>query len=399
MGQQEPDEGPPQVARRARFKRRHDIIARASEDFLDKPEQVTTVGRQLFQDLVSNTIPALHGKTVNHEEAAAWFANIPAERRLLIARGQHQALRAALTHVAFTEIARHALPLLEGTEPLIPHDQETVPHDAYVGDAIGTPYRGQYHQFMLAGVRWVQRPSFDFVDAIKRPDHPYHELFVATYAARCALRGIRGERHRERTHSGYPRSVRKAEDAASYRPSFLGNLQDIMITLVAAQKAYIATAEKDGKRALLDPHLVARFVLNNLDTFSLPARMKRDAALKKISHPTVRYVSRPMDEKPFAAMPSIFVAVGDSPDLRLEPVPDLMYLKSSHPSFCAGIVPHRSPDLSTRRVVETVLAAAGVPSGRSPHSPDYGRIDPLTILAIIGTRIAEDTIFREHPFP
>jgi hypothetical protein len=383
----------------AQLKSRYQIIARASQGLLDKPEQVASINSKLFYDLVVNAVPGFHSKAIDPEEARWWFLKSSVEKRLLIVRGQHQAFRSALAHLAFVEIARRVLSLIEGAEPLMPAAQETIPHDAYVGDAIGIAYRGQYHQFMLAGVWWVQRPSLDFVGAVRKPNHPYHKLFVATYAAQCALRRIRMEWQREGSGNTHPWILRQLEDVASYQPSFLGNLQDIMITLVAVQKAYIAAqAEKDNKRALPDPHRIARFVLDNLDIFSLPARMKRDAALRKISHPVLRYTSRPMDEKPFADIPPIFVAGGASPELKLELVPELMYLRSANPSFCAGIIPHRSPDLSTRRVVEKVLSAAGVPSGRTAHGPDYGKIDPLTLLAIIGTRIAEDTIFREHPF-
>lgn len=382
----------------AQLKSRYEIIAKASQGFLDKPEQVASINSKLFYDLVVNAVPGFRSKAIDSDEAGWWFLKSSVEKKLLIVRGQHQALRSALAHLAIAEVARRALPALEGTEPLMPAAQETIPRDAYVGDAIGIPYRGQYHQFMLAGVWWVQRPSLDFVAAVKRPDHTYYELFVETYTAQCALRRTRLEWQGEGSHSGHPWTLREIEDVASYRPSFLGNLQDIMITLVAAQKAYIAAqAEKDNTRALPDPRGIARFVLDNLDIFSLPARMKRDAALRKISHPVLRYASRLMDEKPFADMPPIFVAGGACPELTLELVPELMYLRSANPSFCAGIIPHRSPDLSTRRVVEKVLSAAGVPSGRTPHSPDYGKIDPLTLLTIIGTRIAEDTIFREHP--
>jgi hypothetical protein len=130
---------------------RHRIISAASQDFLDKPGQVPIVNMNLFRSLVVDTIPALRGKTSKDKDIDSWFANSPVERRLLIGRGQQQALRSALAHAAFIELAGSILALLEGDESLVPSPKEMPQVDAYVGDAIRAPYRGGYHQFMLAG--------------------------------------------------------------------------------------------------------------------------------------------------------------------------------------------------------------------------------------------------------
>jgi len=125
--------------------------------------------------------------------------------------------------------------------------------------------------------------------------------------------------------------------------------------------------------------------------------MKREAALKKIPHPTIRYADQPMEDEPFALMPLLFTAVGSAGELRLKLAPEFAYLQSARHGFCAGLITHRSSDPRSRETAEGILSAAGVPSGRSPQNPDYGKIDPITILGIIATRIARDTIFRENP--
>jgi hypothetical protein len=346
--------------------------------------------------LVVGTIPALQGKTPGHKDIDTWFVNSPIERRLLIVRGQQQALRSALAHVVFIELAGGILPLLEGGESLVPSAREMPRGDAYIGDAIRVSYLGGYHQFMLAGVRWIQQPSFDFIESVRKPGHPYHQLLVATCDIHSVVRSARLEQQATGLRTAYQGIIRDPEDLGSYQPLFLGNLQDMIIPLVAAQKAYLARvgAEDEGCPW---PEEVVRLVLANLDTLSLLAHMKREAALRKISHPVIRYADRPMEEKPFAPMPPMFVVVGDPGEFRLELAPEFAYLQSAKHSFCAGVITHRSADSRGREIAERLLSVAGIPSGRPPGSPDYGRIDPITILGIIGARIARDTIFRESP--
>jgi hypothetical protein len=104
----------------ARRNERHSIIAAASQDFLDQPGQVPAVTRDLFRSLVMDTIPTPYGKGPEDKDVDRWFANSPVERRLLIARGQQQAIRSALAHVVFIKLAGGILPLLEGAESLVP---------------------------------------------------------------------------------------------------------------------------------------------------------------------------------------------------------------------------------------------------------------------------------------
>jgi hypothetical protein len=387
-----PAEGAPGTIRNER----HRIIAAASQDFVDKPDRIPSVNRNLFRSLVAGAIPALQGEIPGDKDVDAWFANSPTERRLLITRGQQQALRSALAHVIFIDLARNILPLLEGDDPLVPPAKEMPPADAYVGDVIKVPYPGEYHQFMLAGVRWIQQPSFKLVDSAKNPGHPYHRLLVATHAIQSAVRSTRMELQGQKFHTVHQGIIRDDEDFDSYRPLFLGNLQDMMIPLVAAQKAYLTQARKESKGPPR-PDEIVRLILANLDTLSLPARMKREAALKRIAHPVIRYADQPMEEKPFASMPPMFATAGGPGELRLKLAPEFAYLQSVSSSFCAGLIAHRSADLRGQETAERLLSAAGVPSDRSPASLDYGKIDPITILAIIATRIARDTIFRETP--
>jgi len=199
---------------------RHRIISAASQDFLDKPDQVPIVNMNLFHSLVVDTIPALRGKTSKDKDIDSWFANSPVERRLLIARGQQQALRSALAHVAFIELAGSILALLEGDESLVPSPKEMPQVDAYVGDAISVPYRGGYHQFMLAGVRWIQWPSFDFIESVRNPGHPYHQLLVATHKIQSAVRSGRIEQKDKRSHTAHRGIIRDHEDFASIDHDF-----------------------------------------------------------------------------------------------------------------------------------------------------------------------------------
>jgi hypothetical protein len=379
-----------------RRKRDHGMIATASQDFLDKPDQVRAVNRDLFGSLVVNAIPALEGEIAERKNAGEYFANSPVGKRLLIARGQHQALRSALTHLVFTELVEGILPLLEKGEALPLSAQEMRSSDAYVCGVIKTPYLGAYHQFMLVGGRWVQQPALRFIELLKRPDHRYHQLFVATYEAQSMVRRQRLEQQRYGSHHAYHGIIRDPEEFQSYQPLFIANLEDVMIALVAAQQAYRARAEKKYD-SCMQSETIARLVLANLDTFSLPTRMKRDAALKKLSHPAIQYANQPMKENPFAYMPSMFDVVGDLPQPKLDLAPEFAYLKSVSQSFCAGVVAHRSSGRRGQEVAERLLSIAGVPSGRSPDNPNYGKIDPITILAIIGVHIAKDTIFRESP--
>jgi hypothetical protein len=381
----------------ARRNERHRIIAAASQDFLDKPDQISSVNRDLFRCLVVNTIPVLQGKAPDDKDVDTWFANSPVERRLLIVRGQQQALRSALAHVVFIDLAGSILSLLERGESLVPPAKEMPRDDAYVGDVIRVPYSGGYHQFMLAGARWIKQPSFDFVESVRNLGHPYHQLLVAMCNIQSAVRSGRMEQQGKRSHAAHQGVIRDPEDLRSYQPLFLGNLQDMMIPLVAAQKAYIARVGEED-RGSPRPEEIVRLVLANLDTLSLPAHMKREAALKIIPHPLIRYADQPMEEKPFASMPPLFAVVGDLEESRLELAPEFAYLQSAKRSFCAGVITHRSSDPRGRETAERLLSAAGAPSGRSPRSPDYGKIDPITILAIIGARTARDTIFRESPF-
>src|ERR1700759_5257343 len=87
-----------------RIKRDHEMITAASQGFLDKPDQVCTVNGDLFWSLVVNAIPALEAGIADRKNASEYFANSPVGKRLLIARGQHQALRSALSHLVFTEL-------------------------------------------------------------------------------------------------------------------------------------------------------------------------------------------------------------------------------------------------------------------------------------------------------
>lgn len=376
---------------------RHRIIETASQGFLDRPGQVATENRNLFRSLVMDAIPALRSGTPKDEDVEEWYVNSPVEKRLLIARGQQQALRSALTHVVFIELASDILSILESGESLVPPTGEMPQDDEYVGDVIRVPYFGEYHRFMLAGVRWIQRPSFDLIESVKSPDHPYYRLLVAAHSIQLTVRGARAEQQDTRSRTAYQGTIRAHEDLATYRPLFLANLQDVMIPLVAAQKAYLSRRHAEDKRSP-QPNEIVRLILANLGTLSLPAFMKREAALKVIPHPVIQYADRPMEDKPFASMRPLLVAVGDAEGLRLAPVPEFGYLQSARRSFCAGLIAHRSSDLRGRETAERLLSAAGAPSGRSPRNPDYGKIDPITILGIVGARIARDTIFRESPF-
>jgi hypothetical protein len=380
----------------ARRKRYHEIIATASQEFLDKPDQVRAVNRDLFRSLVANDILALESKIAERKNASEHFANSPIGKRLLITRGQHQALRSALAHLVFTELAEDILPLLEKGEALPLPAQEMRNDDAYVCGVTKTPYLGAYHQFMLVGVRWVQQPALRFIELLKRPDHRYHQLFVATYEAQSMLRRHRLEQQRRRPHHTYRGIICDPEEFQSYKPLFIANLEDVMIALVAAQKAYFARVAKEDDNCPRS-ETIARLVLANLDTFSLPARMKREAALKKLSHPAIQYANQPMTNNPFVYMPSVFDVVGELPQLKLDLAPEFAYLKSVNQSFCAGVVAHRSSGRRGREVAEKLLSIAGVSSGRSPDNPDYGKIDPITTLGIIGVHIAKDTIFRVNP--
>jgi hypothetical protein len=379
-----------------RIKRDHEMIAAASQDFLDKPDQVCTLNGDLFWSLVVNATPALEAEIAERKNASEYFANSPVGKRLLIARGQHQALRSALTHLVFTELAESILPLLEKGEALPLSAQEMRSSDAYLCGVIKTPYLGAYHQFMLVGVRWIQQPALRFIELLKRPDHRYHQLFVATYEAQSMVRRQRLEQQQRRPHRTYHGIIRDPEEFQSYQPLFIANLEDVMIALVAAQQAYHARADKKYDTCM-QSETIARLVLANLDTFSLPARMKQDAALRKLSHPAIQYANQPMRENPFGYMPSIFHVVGGLPQPKLDLTPEFAYLKSVSQSFCAGVVAHRSSDRRGRDVAERLLSIAGVPSGRSPDNPNYGKIDPITTLGIIGVHIAKDTIFRVSP--
>jgi len=377
-------------------KRRHEIIAAASQDFLDKPNQIWTVNERLFYSLVVDAIPALRNNASEDVDIGAWFARSPVEKRLLIARGQQQALRSALTHLVFIWLAERVLALLEREESLTPPTEETCSNHAYVCDVIKTPYRGAYHQFMLAGVWWIQQPALHFIKSLKRVGHPYHGLFTATHEIQSVVHRQRIEQQQNKPHRTGQGLIRDPEDFRSYQPLFIANFQDVMITLVAAQKAYLARVnEKDDNCP--QPDAVARFALANLDTLFLPAHMKREMALKKISHPAIQYANQPMKEKPFADMPPLFAAAGELPQPKLDLAPEFAYLKSVMQSFCAGIITHRSNSRRGQEIAERLLSVAGVPSGRSPDSPDYGKIDPITILGIIGIYVAKDTIFRECP--
>ena len=380
----------------ARWNNRHRIIATASQDFLDRPDQVATVNRSLFRSLVIDAIPGLRGATPEDEDVDRWFVNSSVEKRLLIVRGQQQALRSALAHAVFMELVGDVLPLLEAGEPLVPSTAEMSRDGEYVGDVINIPYRGEYHRFMLAGARWIQGPSLIFTESAKAPDHPHHQLLVATHSAQCTVHGVRTEQYANKFRTAYRGIIRDHGDLVSYRPLFLANFQDMMIPLVAAQKAYLARMHGEGG-GFPWPEEITGLVLANLDMLSLPARMKREAALKVISHPVIRYADRPMEDKPFASMPPLF-ALEDPGDLKLKLAPEFVYLQSARHSFCAGLVAHRSSDPRGRETAERLLAAAGLRSGRPPGSPDYGKIDPITILGIIAARIARDTIFRESPF-
>jgi hypothetical protein len=390
------EECPIKEARSARRRRHHEIIARASQDFLNKPDQVHATNRALFCSLVADVIPAFEDGTADWNAIRAHFVNSSIEKRLRIVRGQHQALRSAFVHLVFVELAAGVLPSLERKEDLTLPAQEARNGVSYVCDLIKTLYRGAYHQFMLAGARWIQQPALQFIELLRSPKHPYHQLFAATHEAQCAVSGLRSEQQRHRPHHASQAIIRHPEDFRSYQPLFIGNLQDVLILLVAAQKAYLARMnQEDGSNSWSDA--IGRLVLANLGTFSLPARMNREAGLKKISHPAIRYANRPMEAKPFAHMPAIFAVTGDRQDLKLDLTPEFAYLKSANQSFCAGVIPHRSHDRRGQEVAERVLSVAGVPTGRLPEHRDYGRIDPLAILGIIGVHIAKDTIFRESP--
>jgi len=234
-----------------------------------------------------------------------------------------------------------------------------------------------------------------FTESVKAPDHPYHQLLAATHSAQSTVHGVRTEQYATKFRTAYRGIIRDHEDLVSYRPLFLANFQDMMIPLVAAQKACLARMHGEGG-GFPRPEEIARLVLANLDMLSLPARMKREAALKVIPHPVIRYADRPMEDKPFASMPPLFV-LEDAGDLKLKLAPEFAYLQSARHSFCAGLVAHRSSDPRGRETAERLLSAAGLRSGRPPGGPDYGKIDPITILGIIAARIARDTIFRESP--
>ena len=388
---------PTQKSGGMRRMRRHEAIATASQDFLDRPDQISTIAWNLFNRLTVDAIPVLQGVTSKEVDVDAWFARSPVEKRLVIARGQQQALRSALAHLVFIQLAESILPLLERNESLALPPEEMCGGDAYICDVIKTPYLGVYHQFMLAGARWIQQPALRFIESLRSPEHRYHQLFAVTHEIQAVVRKYRIEQQQNKLHRADHGIIRDFEDFQTYQPLFIANFQDVMIALVAAQKAYLARVNKKDDNCRR-PEAVARFVLANLDTLFLPAYMKREAALKKMSHPAIRYANQPMKEKPFADMPSIFSVVGDLPQLKLDLAPEFAYLKSVSHSFCAGIVTHRSKSRRGQEIAERLLSVAGVPTGRSPESPNYGRVDPVTILGIIGVRIAKDTIFRERPF-
>jgi hypothetical protein len=134
---------------------------------------------------------------------------------------------------------------------------------------------------MLAGVRWIQWPSFDFIESVRNPGHPYHQLLVATHKIQSAVHSGRIEQKDKRSHTAHRGIIRDHEDFASYRPRFLGNLQDMMIPLVGAQKSLPRPRARKRQEPSMTREEVVRLVLANLDTLSLPARMKREAALKK----------------------------------------------------------------------------------------------------------------------
>src|SRR5579884_516597 len=217
-----------------------------------------------------------------------------------------------------------------------------------------------------------------FTESVKAPDHPYHQLLAATHSAQSTVHGVRTEQYATKFRTAYRGIIRDHEDLVSYRPLFLANFQDMMIPLVAAQKACLARMYGEGG-GFPRPEEIARLVLANLDMLSLPARMKREAALKVIPHPVIRYADRPMEDKPFASMPPLFV-LEDAGDLKLKLAPEFAYLQSARHSFCAGLVAHRSSDPRGRETAERLLSAAGLRSGRPPGGPDYGKIDPITIL-------------------
>ena len=377
--------------------RRHEAIATASQDFLDRPDQISAITRDLFHRLTVDAVLVLQGATSKEIDVDAWFARSPVEKRLVIARGQQQALRSALAHLVFIQLAESVLPLLERNETLALPPEERCGDDAYICDVIKTPYLGVYHQFMLAGARWIQQPALRFIESLRSPGHRYHQLFAATYEIQAGVRKCRIEQQKNKLHRADHGMIRDPEDFQAYQPLFIANFQDVMIALVAAQKAYLARVNKEDDNCPR-PEAVARFALANLDTIFLPAYMKRDAALRKMSHPAIRYANQPMKEKPFADMPPIFSVVGDLPQIKLGLAPEFAYLKSVSHSFCAGIVAHRSKRRRGKEIAERLLSVAGVPSGRSPESPNYGRVDPVTILGILGCRIAKDTIFCEPPF-
>ncbi|MDQ3899463.1 MAG: hypothetical protein M3319_03090, partial [Actinomycetota bacterium] len=186
------------------------------------------------------------------------------------------------------------LPALEREGTLTLSAQEMRSGDSYVCGVIKTPYRGTYHQFMLAGARWVQQPAVQFIELLRSPGHPYHQLFAATHEAQCALHRQRIEQQQRRSRHTSQAIMSDHDDFRSYQPLFIGNLQDVLIILVAAQKAYLARINQ-GDRSDSHSDAIARLVLANLDTFSLPARMNQEAALKKIPHPAIRYANRSME--------------------------------------------------------------------------------------------------------
>ena len=180
--------------------RRHEAIATASQDFLDRPDQISTITRNLFHCLAVDAIPVLQGATSKEVDVDAWFARSPVEKRLVIARGQQQALRSALAHLVFIQLTKSILPLLERNETLALPPEERRGGDAYLCDVIKTPYLGVYHQFMLAGARWIQQPALRFIESLRSPGHRYHQLFAATHEIQAVVRKCRIEQQQNKRH-------------------------------------------------------------------------------------------------------------------------------------------------------------------------------------------------------
>ncbi len=387
-------------------KRRRAIIVKASQAFVDNPRQTDDIKKQLFFDLATNQIPKLQGKS--EEGIKEGFNNSPVGARLKIVRGMHQALRGALSHLAFARITEGILPSLENNlkgNSLIPSAKDVPHNDAYICEEIDARYQGQDHVFMITGVYWTKQQASDFFDSIKRkgPEHKYYSLLTATHEVNIEFGNLVREQKENDAKKGSKKRRKHIiyEDFESYQPRFLANLNETMRLLVAAQMGYIQRLESEGINSLPHPDEVVNLVLRNLETFSLPANMESAEFILKfpdLQKQDPDQSSVPLYvQKPFADMRQIFTVVGPLEAPVLELAPEFLYLYDAVPRFCGGNIEFQSRDEKSAETTERLLFTAGLPQ-RSSEDPAYGRIDAVKNISILGAYIARDTIFTVSPY-